>query len=344
MRAAVLRSPGDLSIVEVPTPEIGDGEILVKVAATTLCGSDVRIYLGQKTGGVRWPAVIGHEFSGIVAAVGDGAPDLLGRTVSVIPWIACGACPSCVAGRRNLCDDLRVLGYGEHGSLAEYVRVPADAVESGCVVPVEADVPATHLALAEPLACALHGHRRSDIRLGQSVLIVGGGPIGLFHLQLAVLAGAEKVIVSEPGELRREVATRFGATAVVDPSQEDLREIVMRETGGTGVDHTIVCIGYGELVDDVVACTRKAGRVNLFAGFGGSGSAEINLNAIHYGEYDVIGNVGGTRRDFTDALALITSGRIRAAEMITREFSLEDATEAMAEAVGGGALKVAVTS
>lgn len=345
MLAAVLRSPGELSVTEVPTPDIDNGEILVRVGATTLCGSDVRIYLGQKTGGVRWPAIIGHEFSGTVAALGQGTADLkVGQSVSVIPWIACGECPSCTAGRPNLCDALRILGYGEHGSLAEFVRVPADAVAAGCVIPVDGDTPAAHLALAEPLACALHGHRRSDIGLGDSVLIVGGGPIGLFHLQLALLAGAETVIVSEPGSLRREVASRFGATSVVDPTQEDLREAVLRDTGGIGVDHTIVCIGYGELVDDVVACTRKAGRVNLFAGFGGSGTAEINLNAVHYGEYDIIGNVGGTQRDFKDALALIASGRIRASEMISREFRLEDAADAMAEAVGGGALKVAVVA
>lgn len=344
MRAAVLNSPQDLVLTELPTPSAAAGEVVVKVGATTLCGSDIRIFLGQKTGGVRWPAVIGHEFAGTVAEVGQGVEGLTtGQTVAVIPWIPCGRCVPCQAGQRNLCDNLVVLGYGEYGSLAEYVRIPAQAVAAGNVVPVDPEVPAAHLALAEPLACCVHGHRRTDIRLGHSVLIIGGGPIGLFHLQLAVLAGASKVIVSEPSQLRRDYAIRFGAGRVVDPTAESLVDVVAAETGGIGVDRAILCIGYDQLVGDLIACTRKGGRINLFAGFGGDGTGSINFNTVHYNELDVVGNVGGTRADYQDALSLLISGKIDAAAMITAQYDLSDADKAVAAAMGGDALKVVIT-
>lgn len=343
MLAAVLRAPNDLSVEEVETPQPGAGEVLVKVEAVTLCGSDVRIYLGQKTGGVKWPAIIGHEFAGTVAAVGKGATVAEGTPVSVIPWMPCGECTECERSRYNLCANLVVMGYGVSGGLAEYALIPAGAVKAGLLVPAVAGVDAAALAMAEPLACAVHGHRRSDIRLGQSVLILGGGPIGLFHTQLARLSGATSIMLSEPSSVRREFATQIGATRCIDPTRENLREVVLEETNGNGADHTIVCIGYGELVNDAIGCTRKGGgRLNLFAGFGGDGMANINLNAIHYGEIDVIGNVGGTAADYRLALELIASNRVAAREMITDRFGLADTDQAFKRAISGEALKVAV--
>ena len=343
MLAAVLHAPNNLSIEEVPTPTPGPGEVLVRVEAVTLCGSDVRIYLGQKTGGVTWPATIGHEFPGVVAAVGAGVQMEAGTRVCVVPWMPCGSCGECARGYFNLCANLTIMGYGLAGGLAEYVLVPAVAVARGLLIPAPADADPAELAMAEPLACAVHGHRRSDIRLGQTVLILGGGPIGMFHAQLARLAGASKIIVSEPSLVRREFALTVGATRSVDPTAEDLRQVVLEETNGDGVDHAIVCIGYSELVDDAVRCTRKGGgRINLFAGFGGDGTASINLNAIHYGEVDVVGNVGGTVADFKMALDLITSGRVMTGAMITDRFPLAETEQAFKRAMSGEALKVSV--
>lgn len=343
MLAAVLNKPGDLEIREVPDPKPGAGELVVKVGATTLCGSDVRIHLGQKTGGVGWPAVIGHEFAGTIGAIGAELVGFdVGDAVAVVPWIPCGACGACRTGHQNLCADLRILGYQEPGALSEYVRVPADAVAAGLVFPVAGDVPAEYLALAEPLACVVHGHRRSDIQVGQRVLIIGGGPIGQLHLQLALLAGAADVIVSEPSAMRREYAKRAGASRVVDPTAEDLRAAVAEETGGLGVEHTILCIGYGALVDEAIASTRLGGRVNLFAGFGGDGVAEVNVNLVHYRELDVIGNSGGTRDDYQLALELITTGRVDVSAMVTDRFRLSDTAAALSAAAAGDGMKVAV--
>lgn len=343
MLAAVLRAPNDMSVEEIPTPEPGPGEVLLKVEAVTLCGSDVRIYLGQKTGGVRWPAVIGHEFAGSVAQAGEGVFLAEDTKVSVIPWLPCGRCAECLRSRFNLCANLKVMGYGIAGGLAEYALIPAAAVQAGRLVPAPPGVSSAELAMAEPLACAVHGHRRSDIRIGQSVLVLGGGPIGLFHVQLARLAGATTIIMSEPSAVRRDFAARIGATRVVDPTAETLKDVVFEETDGNGADHTIVCIGYGDLVNEAIHCTRKGGgRLNLFAGFGGDGKAGVDLNAIHYGEIDVLGNVGGTVADYRLALELITSKRVAAADMITDRFPLSDTDRAFQRAIGGEALKVAV--
>ncbi|MGE3842601.1 MAG: alcohol dehydrogenase catalytic domain-containing protein [Vicinamibacterales bacterium] len=343
MLAAVLHAPNALSVQEVETPTPGPGEVLLRVEAVTLCGSDVRIYLGQKTGGVNWPAIIGHEFAGSVAAVGDGVALQEDSRVSVVPWMPCRRCAECRRGRLNLCANLTVMGYGISGALAEYTLIPAEAVQAGLLVPAAPDANAAELAMAEPLACAVHGHRRSDIRLGESVLVLGGGPIGLFHVQLARLAGASTIIMSEPSAVRRNFAAQVGATHLVDPTADDLRNVVFEATHGNGADHSIVCIGYGDLVNEAIACTRKGGgRLNLFAGFGGDGKAGIDLNAIHYGELDVIGNVGGTVADYRLALDLIASGKVAAAAMITDRFGLPDTDQAFQRAMSGEALKVAV--
>lgn len=343
MLAAVLHAPRKLSVEEVDTPKPAKGEVLLRVSAVTLCGSDVRIYLGQKTGGVRWPAIIGHEFSGTVAATGSGVDLTEGTPVSVIPWMPCRSCTSCLGGRPNLCSRLTIMGYGVPGGLAEYVLVPAEGVAAGSLIPSPTHIDPSELAMAEPLACAVHGHRRSDVRIGQSVLILGGGPIGLFHAQLAQLAGAKDVIVSEPSRVRREFALEIGATRAVDPDEENLLEVVLAETSGHGVDHAIVCIGYGQLVNDAVSCTRKGGgRVNLFAGFGGDGTGSVDLNAIHYGEIDLVGNVGGTASDYRAALDLIASGRIAVPRMVTDRYPLEETEQAFKRAMSGEALKVAV--
>lgn len=343
MLAAVFRGPDDLEIEEVEKPEIGPEEVLVEVEANTVCGTDLRILRGEKTRGVRRPAILGHEFAGRVAEVGARVKGYgVGDPVAISPGIPCRRCHYCQRGMENACVNLRAMGYQEAGGLSEYVRIPSDAIEAGVLCLAREDLPPEHLSLAEPLSCCLYGNRRSRIGLGDTVLIMGAGPIGLFHLQLSLLAGADTVIVSEPHAYRREFASRFGAHVVVDPSAEDLASIVSESTHGLGADVVIICIGLPQLVNEALRLARKGGRINVFAGLAGAGWCEVEGNLIHYNDLEVIGNTGAQRSDFELALRLIESGRVQVDEMVTHRFPLKSARGALNQAASGEGLKVAV--
>lgn len=345
MIRTVISEPFKFSTTEESRPAPQAGEALVKMEAVTLCGSDVRVWNGQKTGNVRWPATIGHEFAGEVAALGYGVEGFaVGDKVSLAPWFTCGECRSCRNGDSNLCDNMRVFGYQISGGLAEYAIIPSEGVRNGQLVKNSPHLGAEVRALAEPLACVYHGHSRSRIGNGSVVLIMGGGPIGLLHLKLALMAEAKTVIVSEPSKVRRTVAKDNGAHITVDPTKEDLARAVREATGGAGADVSLICIGFGSLLNDAIALTAKGGLINLFAGFGGDGSAEVDVNGVHYKQLDIIGNSGATLSDYHVAVGLLESGRIDLSGFVTHKFSLGEADLALEMAVSGDAIKVAVVN
>lgn len=343
MIAAVFDGPGKLSVREVANPEIGPEEILVKVEANTLCGTDLRILRGEKTTGINPPSILGHEVGGRVAEVGRNVRGFeIGVPVGIAPIIPCLRCFYCKRGMENACENGRGIGYEIAGGLSEYMKIPADVIMAGCLFAARQELPPEHLALAEPLSCCVYGQRRSPIELGDTVLILGAGPIGLFHLQLALLAGARTVIVSQRSESRRRMASEFGAHIVVDPTSEDLSEVVAEHTEGRGADAVIVCIGASQLVNDSLRLARKGGKVNVFAGLSGEGWAEVEANLIHYNELQVTGQTGARRSDYEAALKLIESGHIETDKMITHRFGLRNTAEAIAQAYCNEGIKVAV--
>lgn len=343
MLAAVFRGPGELEVGEVATPEAGPGEVLVKVGANTVCGTDVRILRGEKTKGIERNTILGHELAGHVAQVGRGVEGYeIGAPVVLGPAIPCRRCYYCKRGMENVCANKRIVGNVVDGGLAEYLRVPAEAVEAGNLFAAREDLPSECLALMEPLACCINGHGNYGVGLDDTVLILGAGPIGLFHLQLALLAGAGKVIVSNPTELRREFARELGAHVTVDPTSEDLAEAVAEHTDGRGVDAAVICIGLPALVNDALKMTRKGGRVNVFAGLAGAGWSEVEANLIHYNELSVTGASDAHRSDYEAALRLIESGRVEVERMVTHRFPLREAAEAIESSASGEGIKVAV--
>ncbi len=343
MLAAVFQRPGQMEVTEVDTPDIGPDEILVKVGANTICGTDVRIFRGEKTKGIPLPTILGHEMAGYVHKVGQHVRGYeVGAAVAMAPVIACHHCFYCQNGMENVCPNQKIVGYDVNGGLSEYVRIPADAVAAGNLFVAQKDVPSEYLALAEPLACCVNGHHRSRIHLNSTVLIMGSGPIGLFHLQLSLLAGARAVIVSDPSAPRRAVASNFGAHITVDPTAEDLSSIVSEVTGGLGVDSVIICIGLPMLVNNALNMARQGGCVNIFAGLAGKGWAEIESNLIHYKELEVTGSANSRRADYQTALQLIESGRIKVEAMVTDRFPLRSAHAALDKAASGEGIKVAV--
>lgn len=343
MIAAVFRGPDQLEVAEIETPEIGPDEVLVKVGANTVCGTDVRILRGEKTRGIGQPVVLGHELAGRVAEVGSNVRGYeVGAAVGLAPAIACLHCYYCKRGMENVCLNKRIVGNIEDGGLAEYVRIPADAVAAGNLVVAHEDLPPEYLALAEPLGCCVRGHENYRVELDDTVLVMGAGPIGLFHVQLALLSGAGTVIVSNRSETRRAFAAEIGAHVTVDPTSEDLAEVVAEHTDGLGVDVAVICVGKPQLVNDALKVTRKGGRVNVFAGLAGDGWAEVEANLIHYNELVLTGASDSRRRDYEAALRLIESGRIEADRLITHRFPLRQAAEAIEKSASGEGIKVAV--
>lgn len=343
MLAAVFRGPGELEVAEVETPEIGTDEVLVKVGANTVCGTDVRILRGEKTGGIDLNVVLGHELAGHVAEVGWTVEGYeVGAPVAMAPVIPCRWCFFCRRDMENMCANARVVGYVVDGGLGEYMRVPALALETGNLFVAHEDLPSEQLALAEPLSCVVNGHKNIRVAVDDTVLILGSGPIGLLHLQISLLSGARTVIVSDPSASRRAVAEDLGASVTVDPTNEDLAEVVAEHTDGLGVDAAIICIGVPALVNDAFRMTRKGGRVNVFAGLAGDGWAEVEANLIHYNELVVTGASNSRRADYEVALRLIESGRIRVEPMVTHRFPLGEAIEAIDKSASGDGIKVAV--
>src|SRR5579859_6333918 len=343
MLAAVFQRPGQMDVMEVEMPAIGADEVLVKVGANTICGTDVRIFRGEKTKGIPLPAILGHEMAGHVYQVGRQVKGYeVGAPVAMAPVIACQHCFYCQNGMENVCPNQKIVGYDVKGGLSEYVRIPADALAAGNLFVAQKDLPSEFLALAEPLACCVNGHHRSRIALHSSVLIMGSGPIGLFHLQLCLLAGARTVIVSEPSAARRAIAATFGAHITVDPTVEDLSRVVADATGGLGVDSVIICIGVPRLVNDALSLARQGGRINIFAGLAAKGWAEVEANLIHYKELEVTGTANSRRADYQTALQLIETGQIEVESMVTDRFPLRSACEALDKAASGEGIKVAV--
>lgn len=343
MKAVILNGPNDFSTQEINKPDIADDEILLKMERAAICGTDIRILEGKKTKDVRYPSVIGHEMCGVIDQVGSQVTGYaVGEKISVANVIPCGNCFSCLSGRENACMNRTALGYQYDGGFAEYVRIPAPCIRGGNLVKLPDHVSFTAGALIEPLSCCIRGLKNAGTGFNDTVLVVGAGPIGLMHIQLSNIAGASKVIVSEPNAYRREKALEAGAAVVVDPTREDLAAVVKRETHGVGVDVIIVAIGVPALVNDTLKLCRKGGSVCLFAGFAGTGACTVEVNTIHYNELNVCGSTAYRRSDYLAAAEMVKNGKINLDQIATHVFKLDDFQQAYQVCKSGTGLKIMI--
>ncbi|MBD1379790.1 zinc-dependent dehydrogenase [Metabacillus arenae] len=340
MKAAIFHGPNSLSLEEVPVPDISDDEVLIRVNVSAVCGTDVRIFLGKKTKGVRTPSIIGHEIAGTVAEAGANVTEFKpGDRVGVIPVIPCRKCYYCLNSMENVCLSRTAIGYEFDGGFAEYLRIPKKALEAGNLVKLPDHLSFEEAVITEPLACCLNGNRKANLKINDVVVVIGGGPIGLMHVQLAKIAGASKVIVSELVDHRRDRAIKTGADVVVNPEQESLHDIVMNETEQLGADAVIMAIGALQLVNNSAGLLKKGGTLNLFAGFTKDVMSEIDPNLIHYNEITVNGTSALTRSDYHKALSLIASGQINTEVLISNGYTLNDIQQAIADVRDGKGMK-----
>lgn len=343
MKAGVLKDVNDIRFSNVADPALELGDMLLRVKAATVCGTDIRIYRGKKTAGIRYPSILGHEFAAEVVETGGHRQFSCDQPVVVCPQFACGHCAYCIRGAENLCRNLRAMGYEIDGAFAEYVRIPKHAVESGNVFNMPENLSFELASLAEPLACVMNGQDLVGVHVGDTVLILGAGPIGILHVILARQSGALRILVSEPNPIRRKAALQAGADDVIDPTTEHLEARVKHATDGLGVDVAICAIGIPSLANDAIGLVRHKGRVSLFAGFSTGVKAEIDVNAIHYNELLVTGAFGLTRLHFENALNMLSTRKADFEDLITHRYSLADISEAIATAEQGHAIKVAIS-
>lgn len=345
MLAAVYHGPQDLRIEQVPIPEIGGGEILLKVEAASICGTDLRILHGAHrkfpAGTVRIP---GHEVVGTIARIGQ---DLVGyhvvQRVFIAPNWGCGHCQQCIRGRNNLCADYGAIGITQDGAFAEYLRVPAAAVLQGNVMPVAEDFNPAQAALIEPFACVLHGQDALRIQPGETVLVMGAGPIGLMHIKLARLRGAGRLLVSEPLADRRSLALAMGADRAVDPLTQDLVQWVMQNTQGLGVDVVVVAAPSHAAQEAALHLAAIGGRINFFGGLPKDRPLiQFDANIVHYRELTVTGTTACSTADCRRAAEIVNSGRIDLGDLVSLHFPLRQAQEAFTAAEQGGVLKVVI--
>lgn len=321
MRALLLDAERHLTVVDLPIPALErPDDVLVRVAAVGICGSDLHGYLGL-TGRRVPPLVMGHEATGEVVAVGAGVQRLHpGARVATTTVAACGECRRCLAGERSICEHRRILGMNAQGAYAEYVVWP----ESSLPV-LSAGLSYEAGALAEPLAVALHAVNRAHIEAGDDVLIAGGGPIGVFVHLLARIAGAGRIIVSDVQRERLDAARAFGADVVVDAGRDDLVAIVRGATAGSGVDVAFEAVGVGVTARQTIAAVRNAGTVVWLGN--SDRQIEIDMQAVVTRDLTIRGSYGMAGDEFEHALELLASGRIPAAGVISRYASLEDGPE-----------------
>jgi L-iditol 2-dehydrogenase len=339
MKAVQYLGPGKLELkLDVPMPQAGEGELVVKVLMAATCGTDVKTF---QRGHPKFkpPSPFGHEFTGEVIEVGPGVAHFqVGMRVTSNVFAPCGVCFLCKMGQGNLCEDM-VYNLGAY---AEYLRIPASIVRYNTFELPEGFPPA-QAAVLEPLVSVVHAQNRLAIQPGESVIILGaGGPIGLMHLQMALRSGAAQVIAVDLSKARLEIASQLGATTCIKAPDPTLEDIVLGLTSGRGVDAVIECAGTPETWLQAVELVRKGGRLIWFGGLPGGTDIALDTHKIHYGELTLLGTHGGTPLDALRAFELITSGVINTEVLISDEVGLDQVEEALVRMGRGEVIKVAI--
>jgi L-iditol 2-dehydrogenase len=338
MRVAVWYNNRDVRIEERPVPAIGPGEVLVRIVASGICGSDVMEWYRLD----RAPLVLGHEIAGEIAAVGEGVGKYKASArVAVAHHVPCNACRYCLSGNHTVCDTLRHTNF-DPGGFAEYVRLPAINVDRG-IFPLPDDMSYEAATFIEPLACVLRGQRRAGLQSGQNVLVIGSGISGLLHIMLARALGAGRITAVDVSVYRLKAAARLGADVTMSApelSPHRLREI----NGGFLADLVIVCTGAATAAGQALAAVERGGTVLFFAPTGPGVTTPLSINDVFWrNDITLTTSYAGAPADYAAALGLIHTGRLPVTEMITHRLPLAETGLGFKLVAGAGeSLKVII--
>jgi L-iditol 2-dehydrogenase len=325
MKAAMLHGVKDLRVEDVDVPGVGIGEVLVKIKAATTCGTDVKIYQrGYVEKIIKLPTIFGHEWAGEVVEVGEDLDwPKKGMRVRAGNSAPCLHCNMCQKGKYNLCENMIWLW----GAYAEYIKIPARTVLVN-MQEIPSHVSFEEAAITEPLACVLHGVEEANVKLGDTVAVIGAGPIGLLHLLTVKKMGAEKIVMIDLVDERLNVAKELGADETINAGKENSVEKVQQLTGGYGADIVIEAIGSPVTWEQALRLARKGGTILEFGGCPPGTEIKLNTEMLHYGELTVLGAFHTTPLHFRKALNLISSRTVDVRPLVTKRMKLEDIKQA----------------
>jgi len=346
MKAAVIKEPGVIEVMDVPKPVPAEGEVLLKVEACALCGTDQRVLTGEKKVNVN---IVGHEITGRIAEIGSGVKGIkTGERFIVQTVIGCGHCRMCKIHRENLCENgFRAIGYQFNGGFAEYMIMPKVGIDQGCLIPVPEDLPAEVGTLIEPLSCCVNGMSYIPMEKMEHIVIFGGGIIGVLNGLVARARGAKYVTIMDVSQERLDLHKKLGLPFdnLVNSRETDPVKWVQEQTDGHGADAVVVAASVRILVKLGLNLLAKGGHLSVFAGMPKSDPIEeIDLNLIHYNEFNLHGATSSAINEYLTAKELILSGRVNGEQLVTHRFSLDDFNEAFKTQrdPSSGALKVVI--
>ncbi|MCR9294381.1 MAG: galactitol-1-phosphate 5-dehydrogenase [bacterium] len=339
MKAMLLSEYKKLEIVDMPTPEYAENELLIRVQACGICGSDIHGWDGS-SGRRKPPLVMGHEAAGIIEAVGSSVTRFApGDRVTFDSMVSCGRCPACRQGHINLCENRQVMGvscdeFRRHGAFAEFVVVPEHIA-----FPFPESLPFEHAAMVEPVSVAIHAANITPIHLGDTAVVIGSGMIGLLVIQAARLAGCSRVLAVDLDDSKLEIAKSLGADAVFNPKHADVLSGVLEATGGKGADAAFEVVGATPTVQTAIECTRRGGTVTLVGNL--APTVEMPLQAVVTRELRLQGSCA-SNGEYPQCIDFLARGDIQVDPLITAKAQLEDGPEWFARLYGGepGAMKV----
>ncbi|PID86131.1 MAG: hypothetical protein CSB13_04545 [Chloroflexi bacterium] len=343
MKTAVFRGPGNLAVEEMPTPAVPTDGLLLKVMACGICGSDLRTYQHGMRSDNKWQ-ILGHELNGVVAEVGAEITDYqVGDRLAVAADVSCHDCYYCDRAQYNLCENWKLIGAHYPGGMAEYMLLPVDILRRGIVHRIPDNLSHIEAALAEPMAGILASHHNVGLELGETVAIIGAGPIGCLHVEIAKARGARPFII-EMNPQRLEAAKTLGVEAAILADGRDVIAEIRALTSGYGVDVAITAAPSGVAQTQAVQMVRKRGRVVLYGGLPKTKpTAELNTNIIHYDELTVLGAFSYHPRFHQLALEMLSRGQIQTDKIITNTYPLDDVVKAFESAKAGQEIKAIIT-
>lgn len=351
MKALVFSDVAKSSIREVKTPKAGKSELIVKVKACAICGTDIKLNEGSSTKltkhGIKemsFPRITGHEFAGVVKEVGENVRDFKkGDRINVSPVIPCMECNFCKINHHEICDNKIIIGFDIDGGFAEYIKIPDIAIKSGCIHRIADDVSFEKATFTEPLAVVLNSHERSTVKPGDSVLILGAGPIGLLQLMVSKHFGAKKIMIADISQDRLDFAERLNPNIIINNSKDDLTEIVLQKTRGNGADVVFICASAKKLFEDCLRFTNKLGRINFFTGLPKSDAIiKVNANIVHYNQITLTGTSDSTPDQNRKAMELINKHKIDVKSLISHRLYLKDYFKGLEIAKTGKSVKVII--
>jgi L-iditol 2-dehydrogenase len=344
VKAATFYAPGDIRLEQIDEPDVAPGEVKLRVRACSTCGTDVKI---SRSGhpNMSAPQVMGHEIAGEIVDVGAGvrgwAP---GDRVQVIAAIPDGTCEDCLAGHQSICPNQLSMGYQFPGGFAEYLIVPREVLAVGGLTRIPDTLSYAEASLAEPLACVLNGQELARVGEGDTVVVIGSGPIGCLHVRLARARGAARIILIDLNRDRLAVAAELvHPDLTVATDTQDPVAAVLEATGGRGADVVITAAASGRAQEQGLQMLARRGRLSLFGGLPKDAAIiSVDANLVHYRELTLVGVNGSTPEHNRRALELIATGAVPVADLITHRLPLDDVLEAIEIVARGEAIKVTI--